>query len=1178
MLCDGYTAGSQASIIAQPNPARPHPNITTLTFVVSRNPLTTGGRATPIMTSPGVDRTQEWDRHQAEIWRLYLAENRPLKAVMEEMKQRHAFSPKKEEWTDKLKEWGCYKNLPKNAWRYVGHQTRKRRRSDGGGETCVVLSGVRLSHGQVQKGVRNHCPGPTLKLARHRSPSPHLPLGLPLQIYTPPATDGAEWPASLPWLQFHNSTFQTILPLIERHAIEFPLLTALLSRGSGQLVRHRQAGQIHKHLSLFMPETAADQHIMRAESVCHQGSRWANLAWLEMAFFFSSNNIHFPLSRASSDGRDDDAVLKASDKMLLELFRLLEISGAASQMLASVQAPTAQSLLDRLFASAVRAGSIETLGKLIAMDPQSAKPRLQAPIRDFTVHGDEMVAPVNFALRAGDFAMVDFLLEHGATLAGTAAGWTSSLRCLLGGRLAVAGGKDGDGVSRLTSIIQKIFQSRWDALSETELLRYLDRMRWAGHKKGGWANAPDMMLDHLEKMEEQSTSAAAGGLKNPLHVLIHAICYGHSSLIAKLVPRVPDLDAVWEGFGEYLLVNPMTEAAWAGDLDTCSLLLRHGASVDPTLIPTRHSSALQIAAHKGNIPMAKLLLDQGANIDYSFHSVALHSESTPLGAAIAAGQRDMVQLLLHRGADPAPCDLVSLAALTPQLSGLEGMMQQTASSKGQAFMGAALLLAARRGLVEVAELLVQSGASWTYENDAKETPLALSLALGHMSLVKHISKVGWLLYDAAALLAATAMATVHTGISPSLFDAALRARGTGQHQYYHHDHHDDSWVRFLEGLALATAVCLGNEDRVHQLLNCHIQPVKTIPLDARGRWMTRFYFSDDSADVSGIGPGCRLDHHLVLRDATLLGTACFAGQPHIVRLLLDRGYRPTAMDLAIAAQKSDWDTVQRLLTLLPHHHHTILASLILRNRTNQANSLLDRDPTAVNTPSTTIPAAPRRNITPLEAAITTDNITLVNRLLALGAETDPAICLAPRFGVSSTPLTLAVSTGNIATTRLLIEHGAECFPSGPPSALEEAAEHGRIDVLRYLLTIESVRDGMAGAHRERYLRAVRLAESGGHRSAARLLRDLDAREWSDEDDAAFARMRVDDDWEFGDDEDGGDGGEVDCGRLEDGKQEEGLGELEFIDSLLDLDGLAETWGVDFDGIDARLDLFRNEGE
>jgi ankyrin repeat protein len=532
------------------------------------------------------------------------------------------------------------------------------------------------------------------------------------------------------------------MPLIEKHATAFPLLTTLMPSGSAQLVRNRETGKIHKHLGLFMPESMADQHVMRAESVCHQGSHWANLTWLEMALFFSSNNLHFPLPGAFPGGNmhTDDAILKASDKMLLELFRLLETSGAALQMVIAVQAPTAQSLLDRLFAGAVRAGSVDTLRKLIEMDPISMKPRIQAPIRDLAVHGDEMVAPVDFALRAGNFAMVDFLLEHGATLTGTASGRGSPLRFLLDSHLAVTSKTDVHARSRLNSAITKIIQAQRESYSETELLRHLDRMRWSAKNKGGWANAPGMILDCLGKMEAQSTSPF-GGLQNPLRTLIHAIHYGNSDLIIKLVPRVPNLDAVWGGFGQYLLASPMTEAAWAKDLDTCGLLLRHGASADPTSIPAQHPSALQIAAHEGSILMATLLLDKGANINHSFNDVALHSESTALGAAIATGQRDMVRLLLHHNAEPTLSDLVGLAELEAPLPGLEGMLQQTASNQGERFMGAALLIAVRRGSVDVAKLLVRSGASWTYESEAKETPIALALALGHVSLVEHISNV-----------------------------------------------------------------------------------------------------------------------------------------------------------------------------------------------------------------------------------------------------------------------------------------------------------------------------------------------------------------------------------------------------------------------------------------------------
>ncbi|KAK0716145.1 hypothetical protein B0H67DRAFT_257706 [Lasiosphaeris hirsuta] len=121
------------------------------------------------MPTSSPEEERDWDRHQREIWRLYLFEGKPLKQVMQDMAQRHGFSPSKQQWIAKLKQWGCYKSLPKEGWRYVVHQARKRKlsNSDESGP-CVVLSGVRLSREQVRNGMRNHCPGPTLKLPRYR--------------------------------------------------------------------------------------------------------------------------------------------------------------------------------------------------------------------------------------------------------------------------------------------------------------------------------------------------------------------------------------------------------------------------------------------------------------------------------------------------------------------------------------------------------------------------------------------------------------------------------------------------------------------------------------------------------------------------------------------------------------------------------------------------------------------------------------------------------------------------------------------------------------------------------------------------------------------------------------------------------------------------------------------------
>jgi len=80
--------------------------------------------------------------------------------------------------------------------------------------------------------------------------------------------------------------------------------------------------------------------------------------------------------------------------------------------------------------------------------------------------------------------------------------------------------------------------------------------------------------------------------------------------------------------------------------DTAELLLRHG--MDPNHMNWHYTTLLHHVAADGDIPKARLLLDHGAAID------ALDEEyrSTPLGMAARWGRKEMVELLLERGADP----------------------------------------------------------------------------------------------------------------------------------------------------------------------------------------------------------------------------------------------------------------------------------------------------------------------------------------------------------------------------------------------------------------------------------------------------------------------------------------------------------------------------------------------
>lgn len=102
--------------------------------------------------------------------------------------------------------------------------------------------------------------------------------------------------------------------------------------------------------------------------------------------------------------------------------------------------------------------------------------------------------------------------------------------------------------------------------------------------------------------------------------------------------------------------TPLWQAAANGDEKMVALLLKHGASVDyhdasevegGLEMPT----ALMKAAHKGLIPIMRLLIDAGADVN----RVAwddFPSEGTPvLRYAIASGSPEAVRMLIKAGAD-----------------------------------------------------------------------------------------------------------------------------------------------------------------------------------------------------------------------------------------------------------------------------------------------------------------------------------------------------------------------------------------------------------------------------------------------------------------------------------------------------------------------------------------------
>jgi hypothetical protein len=145
-------------------------------------------------------------------------------------------------------------------------------------------------------------------------------------------------------------------------------------------------------------------------------------------------------------------------------------------------------------------------------------------------------------------------------------------------------------------------------------------------------------------------------------------------------------------------------AAWEGNVPMMELFLARGADVHKT--NRLGEQALQLAAWRGHTEAVRWLLDHGAKVNRDGRGwSALHY-------AVFAGQRDIAQLLMARGAD--------VNARAPNDASV-------------------LMMAAREGQEELAKALLDAGADPRLANDRGDTALTWAMRQGNFRIAKLVS-------------------------------------------------------------------------------------------------------------------------------------------------------------------------------------------------------------------------------------------------------------------------------------------------------------------------------------------------------------------------------------------------------------------------------------------------------
>jgi ankyrin repeat protein len=514
-------------------------------------------------------------------------------------------------------------------------------------------------------------------------------------------------------------------------------------------------------------------------------------------------------------------------------------------------------------------------------------------------------------------------------------------------------------------------------------------------------------------------------------------------LVELLLKFEVDVDLIATGgWWEKYQRTPLQIAARKGNMEIAQLLISRGAAVNE--FPLHGSSVLQNAVMAGNFELAKVLLDRGANINAQFGEYGC-----PLECAIRTQATSLVEMLLECDADincrasPFVNTPLQSAAMVEDHEMVRRLLQLGADAnapasnwenRGARLPGVvdrcdnrtALQWAAKNGNFHLCQVLMMAGADLNaapaesrYEDEKGITTLAAAVSSNNYQLVELLLKHG-------------AKANDERG-SQTALETAARLNYT-------------PIVRLLLAdprLRLGNSVIFAVENQNSELISTLLKA---------------------GADINKIDRDGR----------SALSVAVEKKDSNLVQFLLSAGANPnpnsgsepnfTAVPLVAAVELGDLNMIKLLLRAGADCNQ--LEEFVVRRYDSQSFSHLNA----------------------LQTAAAKGNIDVLRHLLIAGAELN---CPAGRYG-GRTALQAAVESRNLEVIQFIIDQGADLNSAAAQgmngaTALQAAVSHRDVGLVRTLLAAGANANDVPSA--EHGMTSLQRAAANGDDDLIRLLLD-----------------------------------------------------------------------------------------